>query len=275
MTKALTEQQITFYRENGYLVPSDGVEALEATAMCDDLDAFECEEGMLASEIIVKGHLCFRRSYEFSRHPKILDVVEDLIGPNIYALSSRFWMKPGQDGSFVSWHQEPAYFGLEPNELVTVWLALTDSTPENGCVRVIPGTHEGPAYSHVETYDEKNLLVRGQTIETIDDTGAVDLTLKAGQFSGHHESIVHGSAANNTDSMRIGVGIFHFPAHVRSTIGRRSASLVRGVDNHGHWDADPIPTKDRDAEVYAHVRAAGERYVDPQFTQEPVRKTQE
>ncbi len=271
MPIVLTEQQIAFYRKNGYLVPFDGVEASEAAAMCDDLDAFEREEGMLASEIIVKGHLCFRRSYEFSRHPKILDVVEDLIGPNIYALSSRFWMKPGRDGSFVSWHQDSAYFGLEPNELVTVWLALTASTPGNGCVRVIPGTHEGPAYEHKETYDEKNLLARGQTIETIDDSSAVDLTLKAGQFSCHHERIVHGSAGNNTDTMRVGVGIFYFPAHVRSTIGRRSASLVRGFDEHGHWDADPVPTTDRDAEVYELVRAAGERYVDPQFAQEAAR----
>ena len=271
MPIVLTEQQIAFYRKNGYLVPFDGVEASEAAAMCDDLDAFEREEGMLASEIIVKGHLCFRRSYEFSRHPKILDVVEDLIGPNIYALSSRFWMKPGRDGSFVSWHQDSAYFGLEPNELVTVWLALTASTPGNGCVRVIPGTHEGPAYEHKETHDEKNLLARGQTIETIDNSSAVDLTLKAGQFSCHHERIVHGSAGNNTDTMRIGVGIFYFPAHVRSTIGRRSASLVRGFDEHGHWDADPVPTTDRDAKVYELVRAAGERYVDPQFAQEAAR----
>jgi ectoine hydroxylase-related dioxygenase (phytanoyl-CoA dioxygenase family) len=271
MPKVLTAEQITFYRKNGYLVPFDGVETSEAAAMCDDLDAFERDEGMRASEIIVKGHLCFRRSYEFSRHPRILDVVEDLIGPNIYALSSRFWMKPGQDVSFVSWHQDSAYFGLEPNELITVWLALTDSTTENGCVRVLPGTHEGPAYAHTETYDEKNLLARGQTIETIDDSSAVDLVLKAGQFSCHHERIIHGSAANNTDAMRIGIGIFYFPTHVRSTIGRRSASLVRGVDEYGHWDADPVPTKDRDAEVYAHVVAAGERYVDPQFKQEAER----
>jgi len=272
MPKVLTEEQIAFYRDNGSLAPFDGVDPAEAAAMCADLHVFEREEGMRASEIIVKGHLCFRRSYEFSRHPKILDVVEDLIGPNIYALSSRFWMKPGRDGSYVSWHQDSAYFGLEPNELVTVWLALTDSTPENGCVRVIPGTHTGKIYSHVETFDKKNLLARGQTIDEIDDGVAADLVLKAGQFSCHHERIVHGSDANDTDDMRIGVAFFYFPAHVRSTIGRRPASLVRGVDEHGHWDADPVPKEDRDAAVYAHVKAAGERYVDPQYAQEAIRE---
>lgn len=268
MPKVLTDDQIAFYRENGYLMPFDGVDAADAGAMCADLDAFERDEGMRASEIIVKGHLCFRRSFEFSRHPKILDVVEDLIGPNIMTLSSRFWMKPGQDGSFVSWHQDSAYFGLDPHELVTVWLALTDSTPENGCVRVLPGSHLGKAYSHVETFDEKNLLARGQSIEEIDDSGAVDLVLKAGQFSCHHERIVHGSAANNTDAMRIGIGIFYFPAHVRSTLGRRPADLVRGVDVNDNWDLDPTPTEDRDQRILAHVREAGKRYVDPQYRQE-------
>ncbi|MEE2997303.1 MAG: phytanoyl-CoA dioxygenase family protein [Pseudomonadota bacterium] len=272
MPKVLTDEQITFYRTNGYLVPFDGVSSSDAAAMCDDLSSFEREEGIRASEIIVKGHLCFRRSYEFSCHPKILDVVEDLIGPNIYALSSRFWIKPGRDGSYVSWHQDSAYFGLEPNELVTVWLALTDSTTENGCVRVIPGTHIGNTHSHVETFDEKNLLARGQSIEGIDDSSAVDLILRSGQFSCHHERIVHGSNPNETDHMRIGIGIFYFPAHVRSTIGRRPASLVRGVDEYGHWDADPVPKTNLDADVYAHVKAAGDRYVDPQYPQEALRE---
>lgn len=271
MPKVLSDDQISFYHDNGYLAPFDGVNPADTAAMCEDLNAFERDEGMRASEIVVKGHLCFRRSYEFSRHPQILDVVEDLIGPNIYALSSRFWMKPGQDGSYVSWHQDSAYFGLEPNELVTVWLALTDSVLENGCLRVIPATHHGKIYSHVETYDEKNLLARGQSIEGINSSNAVDLVLKAGQFSCHHERIVHGSEANDTDAMRIGLGIFYFPAHVRSTIGRRSASLVRGVDEHGHWDADPVPVGDRDEKVWSHVREAGERYVDPTFSQEAAR----
>lgn len=268
MPKVLSEEQITFYRENGYLAPFDGIDPSDAAAMCGDLDAFERDEGMRASEIVVKGHLCFRRSFEFSRHPAILDVVEDLIGPNIYALSSRFWMKPGQDGSFVSWHQDSAYFGLEPNELVTVWLALTDSNLENGCVRVIPGTHVGQIYSHVETYDEKNLLARGQSIETIDDSNAADLVLKAGQFSCHHERIVHGSNANDTDAMRVGVAFFYFPAYVKSTMGRRPADLVRGVDVNDNWDLDPTPTEDRDQRILAHVIEAGKRYVDPQYRQE-------
>ena len=271
MPKALTQDQIEFYRENGYLYPFDGVEPEDARAMCDDIDRFERDEGMSATDIILKGHLCFRRSFEFTRHPRILDVVEDLIGPNIMTFSGRFWIKPGRDGSYVSWHQDSAYFGLDPHEVVTVWLALTDSTRENGCLRVLPGSHRGKAYSHIETFHEKNLLARGQSIEGIDDTNAVDLELKAGQFSCHHERMVHGSLTNETDGPRIGIGIFYMPAHVRSTIGRRSACLVRGVDEHGHWDRDLTPDVDGEEKVWAHVKEAGARYVDPQYRQEAER----
>ena len=268
MPKVLSDDQIAFYRDEGYLYPFDGVGAAEAGAMQDELEAYERREGVSATDLVLKAHLCFRRSYEFVRHPRILDVVEDLIGPDIMALSARFWIKPGRDGSFVSWHQDSAYFGLDPHELVTAWIALTDSNTANVCLRVLPRSHTGEAHRHVETFDENNLLARGQTIEGLDDSGAIDLELKAGQFSCHHERMVHGSLANETEGPRMGIGIFYFPAHVKSTIGRRTALLVRGADEYGHWDADPVPQADLDEEILAHVRAAGARYVDPQYAQE-------
>ncbi len=271
MPKVLTEQQVAFFHDNGYLAPFDGVDPADAAAMCGDLDDFKRERGVPASTIITKSHLIFRQSFEFSRHPAILDVVEDLIGPDILIFSSRFWIKPGRDGSYVSWHQDSAYFGLEPNELVTVWLALTDSNPANGCLRVLPGTHLGETYTHAEISDGKNLLARGQTIEEIDDSGAVDLELGAGQFSCHHERIVHGSLPNETDHDRIGIGLFCIPAHVRSVVDRRFADLVRGTDRYGHWDADLTLDDASEEAVFAHVEAAGRRYVDPQYEQEAAR----
>jgi len=198
----------------------------------------------------------------------MLFVIEDLIGPNILAFASKFWIKRGGDGTYVSWHQDSAYFGLEPHDLVTAWVALTDSTVDNGCMKVIPGSHLGPAHSHVETYHDKNLLARGQAIEGIDDSLAVDLTLEAGQFSRHHERIVHGSLANRTGEARIGLALFFIPTHVCSTLGRRTASLVRGVDDYGHWDPDPAPRFDRDPLILDHMRAAHARYHDRSVAQE-------
>ena len=268
MPKVLSEAQVEFFRANGHLHPFDGVDAGEAAALCADLSDYESTQGGNATAIITKSHLMFPRAFEFSRRPAILDAVEDLIGPDILIFSSRFWIKPGGDGSYVSWHQDSAYFGLAPNELVTVWLALTEATTENGCLRVIPGTHLGQTHTHDETPDDKNLLARSQSIQEIDDSGAVDLVLKAGQFSLHHERLVHGSLPNETAGPRIGIGFFCMPTHVRSTLDRRFADLARGTDRYGHWDLDPTLETASPQDVAAHVEVAGRRYVDPNFAQE-------
>ncbi len=268
MPKALSRDQVEFYRRQGYLYPFACLGADETAAMRDSLDAFEREEGFSVGSIHFKGHLCFRWSWQLARNAAILDAVEDLIGPDILAFASKFWIKGGGDGAFVSWHQDSAYFGLDPHDLVTVWVALTDSTPDNGCMRVIPGSHLGDARSHVETYHDKNLLARGQTIEELDETEAVDMALRAGEFSLHHERIVHGSPPNPSTGPRIGLALFYIPASVRSTIGRRTASLVRGADAFGHWDPDPEPCRDRDPEILAHMRAAHARYHDHSVAQE-------
>ena len=268
MPKGLTEDQIQFYRENGYLAPLDGIDPAEGARMCAELQAFERDQGFSAGNINMKGHLCFRRSYDLSFNERILDVVEDLIGPNILAFASRFWIKKGGDGNYVTWLQDSAYFGLDPNELVTVWLALTEASPDTGCMRVIPGSHRGKTYSHVETFADDNLLARGQSIENIDGDDAQYMALKAGQFSCHHERIVHGSDPNVTDGDRVGLGIFYIPTHVKSTIGRRTGCLVRGVDKFSHWDADPVPDRQMDRDILAHMTEAGRRYVDPLYVQE-------
>tara|TARA_Y100001970_G_C14258995_1_gene877932 strand:+ start:5853 stop:6785 length:933 start_codon:yes stop_codon:yes gene_type:complete len=268
MTKFLSADQIEFYRDKGYLAPLEGIDIADAEGMLGDLDAFRIANEMSAGQLQIKGHLCFRRSYDFTFNDRILDVVEDLIGPDILSFASRFWIKGARDGSYVSWHQDSAYFGLEPHELVTVWLAITDSTPEMGCMKVLPGSHIGATYSHEETFDEKNLLARGQVIHGINDSDAVYLPLRQGQFSCHHERILHSSDANNTDTERVGLALFFIPTHVKSTIGRRTAYLVRGTDEYGHWDDDPIPQGRFDSDIISHIRSAGARYVDPQYRQE-------
>ena len=268
MPKALSENQISFYRENGYLAPIAGIDAAEAAAMCEDLSVFEAEQNISPGNINMKGHLCFRRAYDLTFNDRILDAVEDLIGPNILAFASRFWIKNGKDGNYVSWHQDSAYFGLEPHELVTVWLAITDATRQMGCMKVIPGSHNGKTYVHDETFHKQNLLARGQVIREVEDSNYEYMALNAGEFSCHHERIIHGSDANETENDRIGLGIFYIPTHVKSTIGRRTAHLVRGVDEYGFWDPDPVPKGRFDLEILEHTREASRRYVDPQYVQE-------
>jgi ectoine hydroxylase-related dioxygenase (phytanoyl-CoA dioxygenase family) len=268
MGKVLSPEQVEFYRANGYLSPFRALAPAEARRMREAVDRFEREEGFSVGSIHFKGHLCFTRSFELARNPAILDVVEDLIGPDILVFASKFWIKQGRDGAFVSWHQDSAYFGLDPHEQVTAWVALTDATTANGCMRVIPGSNRGPAHRHVETYHEKNLLARGQRIDGVDEAAAVDLELEIGEFSLHHEHTVHGSLANETDEARIGLALFYIPTHVRSTIGRRTALLVRGADKYHHWDTDPAPRFDRDPLILEHMRRAHRRYTDRAVSQE-------
>ena len=135
-------------------------------------------------------------------------------------------------------------------------------------MKVIPGSHRGKSYTHEETFAENNLLARGQVIHGVSNDDAVYLPLKQGQFSCHHERILHASDPNETEVDRIGLAVFFIPTHVKSTIGRRSAYLVRGVDHFGHWDKDPVPQSRVDTGVIEHVRAAGERYIDPKYRQE-------
>lgn len=135
-------------------------------------------------------------------------------------------------------------------------------------MEVIPGSHLGAAQTHNETYDAKNLLARGQKIENLDAADAVHMELKAGEFSLHNERTVHGSLPNQTDAPRIGLALFYIPTHVKSTLARRTACLVRGEDTYGYWDADPIPRYDYDPVVMDLVDLAREGYVDPKVAQE-------
>ena len=111
--------------------------------------------------------------------------------------------------------------------------------------------------------DPLNRLTRGQEITTIDESLAVDAVLQAGEASFHHERTAHGSKGNGSDQRRLGIQVNYIPTHVRSTIGRRSALLVRGEDRYGHWDVDPIPAFDLDpAGVAANERQTAVYYAN-------------
>jgi non-heme Fe2+,alpha-ketoglutarate-dependent halogenase len=113
-------------------------------------------------------------------------------------------------------------------------------------MRAIPGSHRGGTHKHVETHDKDNLLSRGQALVDVDESTAVDLVLKPGEFSIHHGHLFHSSEPNTSDDRRIGFAMMFIPTHVESTIGRRAATLVSGEDRYGYWDHDPLPTRDRD-----------------------------
>ena len=269
MPKILTQAEIDQFWNEGYVFPFDALTTQESDNARAGIEAYEDTiEGDIGSHLRIKVHMAFTWLNDIARHPRILDAVEDLIGPNILLYLSTFWFKEPRDRNFVSWHQDSAYYGLDPHDVITLWLGFTDSTSSNGCVRIIPRTHLGEDYVHTETYHENNLLTRGQSIDDIDASTAVDLELKAGQFSMHHERLVHGSAPNDSDDRRLGMSFIYLPTHVRCNLEGRTAMLVRGVDAYGHWGRDQEPKCDLDPERRADIAFWIKEYSNPTILQE-------
>jgi non-haem Fe2+, alpha-ketoglutarate-dependent halogenase len=268
MAGSLTQAQVEHFRREGYAFPFDAIPAAEAASYVAKLDSYDAILGEEAQkQLKIKAHVAAPWIVALARNKNILDAVESLIGPDILLFGTSMFSKKARDARFVSWHQDAAYYGLDPQEEVTCWVGLTDADTENGCMRVLPGSHLGPDAAHDETYDPQNMLGRGQTIRGIDDSKAVYMPVKAGQFSMHHERTIHGSMPNPSDRRRVGISFFYMPTHVRSTIGRRTATLVRGTDKYGHWDPEPTPKTDLDPVCMEFLRQSWSRYRDPDVPQ--------
>jgi len=241
----LAEDQVRDYNDHGYLYPLPAVSADAAQALREDLAELEKREGAdLWKRTKFKPHLLIKSLNELVRTPAILDAVEGVLGPDFLVWGVGHFAKPPHHGGYYSWHQDATYWGLSKPDLVTAWVALTPSTVESGCLRVIPGSHKHEQLPHRDTFAENNLLSRGQEVAVeVDETQAVDLVLKPGEMSLHHTMLVHGSGRNESDEPRIGIAIRYVAAHVSHTPGfRDSATLVRGNDRFGHYIPEPTPS---------------------------------
>jgi len=257
----LSEQALRHYREQGYYAPVRAVSAEDAARFRGRLEAFEAAAPDARGPLRNKSHLVFTWADELIRAPGILDAVESVIGPNILCWGSSFFIKDAHDPGYVSWHQDSTYWGLEPPDIVTAWVALSDSVAENGAMRVIPGTHKLDQVSHRDTFAAHNLLSRGQEIAVdVDDRQAVALELQPGEMSLHHVRLIHGSEPNPSGRRRIGFAIRYLPTHVRQVAGTRdSATLVRGVDEHHYFAPERRPDADlSEASLAYHARIMGE-----------------
>jgi len=263
MSGSLDAAELERFRRDGVLFPLRAMTADDARARARRLCEFAASlDKPLTGLLRFKAHLRLAMLAEVARHPAILDAVEAIIGPDILVFTSTVWAKEPRDRHYVSWHQDSAYFGLEPHEEVTAWVALSDSRRDNGCLRVVPKSHLAADFDHKETFHPDNLLIRGQSIAGISEEAALDVELEPGEFSLHHERMVHGSLPNASARPRIGYAVFYIPPHVRSTLGRRTALLVRGRDAYGHWDPDPVPQGDDDPAIAAFMRESFLSYRD-------------
>jgi chlorinating enzyme len=255
--KMLTEAAIRQYHDEGYYAPIRVMPRQEADALRANLEAFEAGAGAMAGKLRHKSHLLFTWLNDLVRHPRILDAVQDVIGPNILCWGSSFFIKEPRNPGFVSWHQDSTYWGLDPADVVTAWVALSDSSAENGAMRVIPASHKLDQVPHRDTFQPENMLSRGQEIMVdVDERQAAMLELSAGEMSLHHVRLIHGSDPNPSGTRRIGFAIRYIPTTVRQIAGTHDhATLVRGVDTYRNFEPEERPDADMSERAVAFHEA--------------------
>jgi non-haem Fe2+, alpha-ketoglutarate-dependent halogenase len=242
----LSPDAVARYHRDGFYFPIRVFSAEEALGYRRRLEDVErANRGPLGGQLRHKGHLLFTWLDGLIRHPRILDAVESVLGPNLLCWSSSFFVKEARDPAFVSWHQDSTYWGLSAPDVVTAWVAFSESSIESGAMRMIPGTHREQV-AHRDTFAPDNLLSRGQEIAVeVDEARAVAIVLHPGEMSLHHVRMFHGSPPNRSADRRIGYAIRYIPTHVRQLSPvRDTATLVRGVDTYHHFDPEEPPESD-------------------------------
>ena len=236
--RRLAPQQIEQFNERGYLKGINIFDAAGAEAnrrFFDDLIArvFAADDGRDSYSINGYQTSC-RGIYDLAVHPLILDCVEDLLGPDVISWGTHFFCKLPGDVKEVSWHQDAAYWPLTPSKTVTAWLAIDDADRENGCMKVIGGSHRlGKVPLRDSTPEDQNVL--SQEVIDAEQYGDVDfIELKAGQISLHADMLIHGSDPNLSNRRRCGLTLRYVPPDVRGTWNTGSI-ICRGSDPSGHW----------------------------------------
>ncbi len=255
----LSEQQVAQYRKEGYVYPVPVMPAAEAAGLRRKLEAFEAKQGgRLEPAQRSRAFLLFKWLDDLIRDPRVLDPIEQLIGPDILCWSTIFWIKEAGSKSFVSWHQDNTYWGLSSRNVITAWFAISDASLEAGCMKVMPGSHLGETLAHEDTYDADNMLTRGQAIQGLDEARAVSMPLKAGEMSLHNYCLAHGSGPNLSQDRRVGVSMHFMPPQTKQVVGAWDcAALVRGTDRYGNFTHTPVPARDLDPDAVAfHAQAA-------------------
>ena len=210
MTVAVESLSETYARD-GFVFPIEVVDSSEASSIRNDL---EKAEAALAHD---SERLGLVRAYpdrllpsfdRLVRNPNLIAAVSPLLGPDLMVWSGGLFIKEANSSKVVTWHQDLNYWGLDEVNEVTAWVALSPATVANGCMRFVPGSHQRSLVPHTDTFDENNLLSRGQEIAVdVDDTDGVNIVLEPGQASLHHGHLFHASGPNTTGSRRVAAAI--------------------------------------------------------------------
>lgn len=256
----LEPAELECYRRDGQVTPRWRLPAAQVARLQDALARLVAARPDLKPDFIPLPHTPWgdkaaeplaREFFEFATSPALLDIVEQLIGPDIVLWASAMFCKPAATGLEVPWHQDGQYWPIRPRATVTAWIALDDVREDNGCMRVIPGSHLLGDFGH-EISDREDLVLNNVVNDPRLDLSTVrNVELEPGQFSLHDVNLVHGSLPNRSGRRRAGYAIRYMPAtsHYDRAIdmGRISALsaldfaqrpiwLLRGVDRCGRND---------------------------------------
>lgn len=235
------------YVNNGYHFPLRAVSEEQAQAYRERLEA---AESIAASDpdkqklMQAQPAAVLDFADEIARLPAIVNPVTEILGENVLLWNATFFIKEAQSPSYISWHQDLKYWGMEDSHEVTAWLALSDVTTATGCMKFVAGSHKLDMVEHKDTFHEDNLLSRGQEIAVdVREEDAVHVELKPGEFSLHHGKLFHGSSPNETNDRRIGFALRYISTSMSQSGGLKPyAKLVSGEDRFGHFQLLDSPT---------------------------------
>lgn len=247
----LTPAQQKQYWDDGYLFPLQVMPASEAQGMRAELEAIEQEwldrdlPLPLGTYKRVNAHCVIPLAYRIGSDPRILDIVEGVLGPDVMIYAVEFFIKEPNTRQIVSMHQDLTYWGLGAIDgLVTAWLSLSPATPASGCMDFVKGSHKNAILPHEDTFNKNNLLSRGQEVKVdVAPEDKVPIEIHPGQISLHHGLTIHGSGPNTTDDRRIAAVIRYCTPEIKQQIADVDyALLARGKDRFGNFASFPAPT---------------------------------
>lgn len=257
----ITDEQVARYHRDGYVIPDYRIPDETLARMRRAYDELLERNPEIPPDIMLGPHLekpgaqgvrGSQEWLEFATRPELMEIAARLIGDDLILWGTTIFGKPARQGKETPWHQDGDYYPIRPLETITIWIALDDVTPQNGPLRMIPGSHKQRRLfsHHWEENDDLSINLVCDS-EHFDESTAEDLMLEAGQVSFHDVYMIHGSRPNTTDRRRAafvarimpghchydhGLGAEMGRAHASHDYGGRPLFLVRGEDKSGRND---------------------------------------
>jgi ectoine hydroxylase-related dioxygenase (phytanoyl-CoA dioxygenase family) len=249
----LAESQIRRYQADGLVAPVSALSPSEAAGYRAACDALEVALGGKPRTVQVRQmHLHLRWAFDLAAHPRVLDAVGSVLGPDLFVWATELFAKHPHDPAVaIGWHRDAPYLGLAAGRHTTAWIALADSTTENGCMRVLPRTAERPGPAR-----------DGDRPTPAEEPDLIDVVLRAGEMSLHAGDVIHGSNPNVSDQKRVGFVVRYLTPDARPAAGRPLVVRVRGSARAEHWTAVDPPVETDPAGALPRVQASAAAHFD-------------